>query len=85
MEYLSSQPTSAQNWRALYKAAFSETDLQMLPERIQQAQRAIILRTRELFTTPGDNVEEEETIDDALYTLRALRHRLEQHLTEDSG
>jgi hypothetical protein len=81
VEDSSSQSTSAQSWRTLYKAAFSETNMQMLPERIQQAQRAIVLRTRELFTTPGDNVEEEETIDDALYTLRALRHRLEQHLT----
>ena len=81
MEDLCSQGKDPQRWRMLYRAAFSETDMQMLPERIQMAQRAIVLRTWELFTAPGDNIEEEETIDDALYTLRALRHSVEQRGT----
>jgi hypothetical protein len=34
---------------------------------------ALVLRAPELFDAPGDHIEEESVIDDAMYALRALR------------
>jgi hypothetical protein len=39
------------SWRKLYRAALTETDVQKLPLRIEEARRALILRSRELFST----------------------------------
>jgi hypothetical protein len=36
-------------WRALYKAALSEIGNTKLPERIAEAEKAVVLRARELF------------------------------------
>jgi hypothetical protein len=44
-----------------------------LPERIAEAERVLIRRAWELLTMSGDNIEEEQAVDDALYTLRELR------------
>jgi len=49
-----------------------ETDKQELPRRITEAEKALILHARELFSLCG-NSEEEQAIDDALYALRSLR------------
>ena len=62
-------------WRDLYKAALFEVDKTRLPERMAQAERAVVLRARELFYTAGDNFEEGQALDDAMYTLHALRNR----------
>ena len=40
--------------------------------RIEQAETALVLRARELFHVAGDNVEEGEALDDAMYALHAL-------------
>lgn len=72
----------AQNWRKLYRAALFETDRQELPSRIAEAERALILRARELFATSGNNSEEGQAIDDALYALRALRSCVELRTNE---
>ena len=53
-----SASTSSQRWRELYRAALFEADQQKVPSRIDQAERALILRARELFAIPGDNDEE---------------------------
>jgi hypothetical protein len=60
-------------WRELYKAALFETDKSKLPSRIADAHQAIMVRARELFATPTDNIEEDQALDDALYALRALQ------------
>jgi hypothetical protein len=60
-------------WRELYKAALFETDKNRLPERIAEAEKAIVARARELFNTTTDNIEEDQALDDALYALRALQ------------
>src|ERR1700727_160615 len=60
--------------RDLYKAALFEVDNTRLPERIAQAERALALRARELFHTAGDNIEEEQALDDTMYALHALRN-----------
>jgi hypothetical protein len=41
--------------------------------RIAEAERALVLRARELFGADGDNVEEEEALEDAIHPLHALR------------
>lgn len=61
----------SRDWRDLYRAALFETDKRELPRRIRQAERALILRVRELDLLSGSTIEE-QAIDDALYALRAL-------------
>jgi hypothetical protein len=60
-------------WRDLYKAVLFEVDETRLPDRIAQAEEALVVRTRELFHMAGDNIEEEQAPDDTMYGLRALR------------
>jgi hypothetical protein len=59
-------------WRALYKAALSDIGKSTLPERIVEAEKAVVLRARELFQAADDNGEEKEALEDAMYALRAL-------------
>ena len=60
-------------WRALYVAALFETDQNRLPARIADAEKAIVARSRELFSAGSDTIEEDQALDDALYALRALQ------------
>jgi hypothetical protein len=69
-----SQLPDMRPWRRLYTTALFEVDRAKLPERIAEAEAALIVRARELFHAPGDNIEEEEAVDDAMYALRALRN-----------
>ena len=59
-------------WRALYKAAVSGIDMSKLPERMAEAEKAVVLRARELFQAADDNGEEKEALEEAMYALRAL-------------
>lgn len=59
-------------WRALYKAALSEIGNSKLPGRIAEAEKAVVLRARELFHAAGDNGEETEALEDVMYALHAL-------------
>lgn len=61
-------------WQALYQAALFETDQQMIPGKIAEAEKAILCRVKELFQAESDHVEEDMVLDDALYALRALRN-----------
>ena len=63
-----------QEWHQLHRAAMSETDPRKLPSRIYEAEKALARRSRELFALRGDNLDEREAIDEALYTLRALSY-----------
>src|ERR1035438_10548730 len=69
-----SSNSDSTEWRDLYKAALFEVDNARLPERIAQAERALALRARELFHIAGDNIEEEQALDDTMYALHALRN-----------
>lgn len=80
----SSTSTGVQSWRELYRAAISETDQQKLPSRIAEAERALVLRGRELSATSGNNRDEGQAMDDALHALRALRHCLELRTQESA-
>ncbi len=71
----SSKSLDSRAWRGLYRAALFEIDATKLPERIDQAQKALALRARDLFHMTGDKVEEGQALDDAMYALHALRNR----------
>lgn len=64
-------------WRDLYKAALFECDKTRLPDRIARAEKAVVVRARELFHMAGDNIEEEQALDDTMYALHALRNTLQ--------
>jgi hypothetical protein len=57
------------------RAALFEINETRLSERISQAEKALALRARDLFRVAGDNIEEGEAQDDAMYALRALQNR----------
>jgi hypothetical protein len=59
--------------RQLYRAALFEIEESKLPERIAEAERAVVRRARELFQAAGDTGEETEALDHAMYALHALR------------
>lgn len=67
-------------WRGFYKAALFEVDKTRLPDRIAQAEKALALRARELFHAAGDNSEEGEALDDAMYALHALQNTWQTNL-----
>lgn len=67
------------DWRELYKAALSETDTSKVPSRIEEARKALIFRSRELFKTSPNYDGEAEAIDDALYALQALENCLKSN------
>jgi hypothetical protein len=62
------------NWRELYTAALFETDPMRITVRISEAEKAIMARAGELFSTGADMIEEGEALDDAMYALRALQN-----------
>ena len=64
------------NWHGLYKAALFETDTSKLSWRIEEARKALIFRSRELFETSPNYDGEPEEIENALYALQALENCL---------
>jgi hypothetical protein len=67
------------NWRGLYQAALFETDTTKLSWRIEEARKALIFRSRELFETSSNCDDETEAIEDCLYALQALEHCLKSN------
>jgi len=59
-------------WRSLYVAALFEKDPGRVTERITQARQALVVRARELFSSNGNHVQEQNAIDEALIALCAL-------------
>ena len=76
MQVSSPTPDEAKGWRALYRAAVTETDRSLIVPRVSAAETAIVARGRRLFYS-GGTLEEKEALDDALYILRALRMAIE--------
>jgi hypothetical protein len=72
-------PAQVWVWRDLYLSALMEADKDRAAARIADAELAIVHRAKELFKASGDNIQEEEALDDALYALRALKSCLEIH------
>ena len=66
------KPPHKRVWAQFYKAALFESDTNKVSDRIVEAERALVTRARELFDSAGDNIEEEQAVDDAMYALHAL-------------
>jgi hypothetical protein len=69
-------------WAQFYKAALFELDANKVSGRIAEAETALVTRARELFHSAGDNIEEEQAVDDAMYALHAFRSALKCRLNE---
>ena len=65
-------PSLNRNWRTLYRAAILETNKRVLPQRVSEAEDAVVARKREILYGNG-SPEEKEALEDALYALRAFR------------
>ena len=81
-------PPCKRVWAQSYKAALFELDANRVSDRIAEAEAALVTRARELFHSAGDNIEEEQAVDDAMYALHALRSALKcranaQNIPED--
>ena len=63
----------SREWRTSYLLAIREADRNKISLRIAEAQREIVVRARELFNVPGDNIEEGQALEDALCALQALK------------
>lgn len=63
-------------WAQLYLAAIFERDQTVAVLRIFEAEHAVVLRAHELFHASGDNIEEQQDLEDAMYALHALRSAL---------
>jgi hypothetical protein len=59
-------------WKELYLAALFEDDRTRLAARIAEARAAIVSRARDLFHDRGNNIEEGQALDNALYALEAI-------------
>jgi hypothetical protein len=68
-----SKSPDSRYWRQMYRAALFEIQEGKRPARIAEAEKAVVLRARELFQAAGDNGEETEALDHAMYALHALR------------
>lgn len=60
------------DWQALYTAAILETNKNLIPQKVYNAETAILTRGKELFGTYGTG-KEKELLADALHALRAFR------------
>jgi hypothetical protein len=63
-------------WRELYQAALFETDRRRLGERISVAERALVMRGRELFFAEDMDPSEQRAVEQALNSLHALENCL---------
>jgi hypothetical protein len=65
------------NWKSLYRAAILETQRTAIPQRVSEAEKAVLTRGHEIFyggAVPG----EKGDLAEALYLLRAFRMACEQ-------
>ncbi len=64
------------DWKTLYRAAILETNRSVIPQRVLKAEQAVLARGRELFYDGGTH-DEQESLEDALYALRAYKNAWE--------
>ena len=79
MSYTNEQSTPVKSWKDFYIAALLEGDKNRVPVLIAKAESAIVKRARELFDDSGDNIQERDALDDALYALHALKTCMSDH------
>ena len=71
---ISTSPKSA-HWKVLYRSAILENNKTVLRKRVHEAEEAVLARGREIVY--GNDIEEKEALEDALYALRAYKTALE--------
>jgi hypothetical protein len=76
---------SLNRWKTLHQAAMLETNKGLLPQRVSEAEEAVKARGREIFYGDGTPEKEAEALEDALYTLRALRTAWQHSDPRDSS
>jgi hypothetical protein len=62
-----------QDWERLYRTAVLEFDRSRLLQRIEDAEAAILKRSRNLSKPPSDHAREQDAITRALHILSLLR------------
>jgi hypothetical protein len=67
-----------QSWKDLYHAAICESNLNKRPGCIDDAEAALVIRARELYYAVDDELEEKQSLDDAMSILHALRRSLKR-------
>jgi hypothetical protein len=60
------------DWKTLYRIAILEKNKSAIPQKVFEAEQAVLTRGRELFYSGGTS-EEQEHLEDALYALRAFK------------
>jgi hypothetical protein len=65
--------SKCQDWEKLYRAAILEPDRSKVLRRIEEAEAAILERSRSLSTAPSNNRKEQDVMARALYILNLLR------------
>lgn len=64
-------------WQALYWAVLQQLENKDLAEKIRLAEQAILQRERELGQSGRDHIDEQVVLEDARYTLAAIRRTCE--------
>lgn len=72
------------DWKTLYQAAILEPDKSVMRQKVREAEGAILARGRELFYGGGTS-DEQESLEEALYLLRAYRNAWEHTDAEVSA
>lgn len=72
------------DWKTLYRAAIREPDKSVVRRKVSEAEAAVLARRRELFYGSGTS-EEKESLEDALYLLRAYRTAWEHTESKITG
>jgi hypothetical protein len=54
--------SKCQDWEKLYRAALLESDRSKLPQRIEDAEAAVLERSQSLTKSPGNNEKEQRVI-----------------------
>ncbi len=70
--------SSSENWKGLFQAAMLELDKTKLPERIRDAQQAIVKHMEEFFKKETTTPSEHQMLYDALTSLRDLQRLCQQ-------
>lgn len=72
MDSLTFASAHAEIWKVSYRAAIQEADRTRIPQRVSEAEHAVVARVRELLHSP-EKFEERDELEDVLYALRAFR------------
>ena len=70
---MNTEGASSENWKGLFQTAMLELDKTKLPERIRDAQQAIMNHMEEFFKKETTTPDEHQRLYDALTSLRDLQ------------